>query len=379
MNLTILDVIKNRWVNLVQVVPKKSEMTHGELVPIQIQNSRRVCIDYRKLNQATRKDHFPLPFIDQVMEKLVGKSHYCFLDGFCGYMQINIAPEDQHKTTFTCLFSTFAYTHMPFGLCNAPSTFQCYMMSIFSDLLLDCMEVFMDDFTVYAMSFDACLENLSRVLTRCINTNLVLNFKKCHFMVTKGIIFGHLISSKGIEKWEVRSFLGHAGRLKTNLSLSKLLQKEVDFNFDQPCIEAFLELKTRLTSAPILQPPNWEYPFELMCDASNLALRAVLSLRELLAIVFAFGKFHSYMLGSKIIIFFDHATLQFLLKKPDAKPRLIRWMLILQEFDIEIRDRKGVENSIAGHLSIIERENDPMPIQDDFLDEQLLQINKITP
>ncbi|RDY10528.1 hypothetical protein CR513_04937, partial [Mucuna pruriens] len=145
LNPTILDVVKkevtkllaagiiypisdSQWVSPVQVVPKKSGMTvmknqQDELVPTRIQNSWRVCIDYRRLNQATRKDHFPLPFIDQMLEKIAGKSHYCFLDGFSGYMQIHIAPEDQHKTTFTCPFGTFAYTRMPFGLCNAPSTF----------------------------------------------------------------------------------------------------------------------------------------------------------------------------------------------------------------------------------------------------------------
>ncbi|RDX78342.1 hypothetical protein CR513_41389, partial [Mucuna pruriens] len=126
-----------------------------------------------KILNATRKDHFPLPFIDKVLEKLSRKSHYCFLDGLSRYMQIHIAPEDQHKTTFTCPFDTFAYTRMPFGLCNAPSTFQFCMTSIFSDLLQDCMEVFMDDFMVYADSFEACLGNLSKVLKRCINTNLV--------------------------------------------------------------------------------------------------------------------------------------------------------------------------------------------------------------
>ncbi|RDY02081.1 Retrovirus-related Pol polyprotein from transposon 17.6, partial [Mucuna pruriens] len=276
---------------------------------------------------------------------------------------------------------------MSFGLCNAPTTFQYWMTSIFLDLLHDCMEVFMDDFTVYAMSFDACLENLSRVLTRCINTSIVLNFEKFHSMVTKGIVLGHLVSSRSIEVdkskidiitslpnpasvREVRSFLGHTGFCRRSiknfskiaLPLSKLLRNDVDFNFDQHCIEDFQELKIQLTSAPILQAPNWEYPFELMCDASNSALGAILGQRELLAIVFALDKFRSYMLGSKIIIFFDHAKLLFLLKKPDVKPRLIQWMLLLQEFDVEIRDKKGVENSMADHLSIIERESDQMPI-----------------
>ncbi|RDY07565.1 Retrovirus-related Pol polyprotein from transposon 17.6, partial [Mucuna pruriens] len=319
LNPTLLDVVKkevtklltariiypisdSQWVSPVKVVPKKSGMTvmknqKDELVPTRIQNSWR-------LNQATRKDHFPLPFIDQMLEMLAGKSHYCFLDGFSSYMQIHIAPEDQHKTTFTCPFGTFAYTRMPFGLCNAPSTFQRCMMSIFSDLLQDCMEVFMDDFTVYADSFEACLSNLSKVLRRCIDTNLVLNFEKCHFMVAEGIMLGHLVSNRGIKVdkakidiitslpnptfvLKVRSFLGHVGfyrRFIENFStlplpLSKLLQKDVECNFDQPCIEALQELKSRLTSALILQAPNWDLPLKLMCDASNSALGAVLGQR----------------------------------------------------------------------------------------------------
>ncbi|RDX93500.1 Retrovirus-related Pol polyprotein, partial [Mucuna pruriens] len=215
-----------------------------------------------------RNDRRKEPTQRVVLEKLVGKSHYCFLDGFSCYMQIHIALEDQHKTTFTCPFSTFAYTHIPFGLCNAPSTFQYCMTSIFSNLLQDCMEVFMDDFTVYVDSFEACLSNLSKVLKRCVDTNLVLNFEKFHFMVTEGIVLGHLVSNRGIEVdkskiyiitslpnptsvREVRSFLGHASFYrrfiknfsKLSLPLSKLLQKDVEFNFDQLCIEAFQELK----------------------------------------------------------------------------------------------------------------------------------------
>jgi hypothetical protein len=305
----IYPISDSQWVSPVQVVPKKSRMTvvvndKAELVPTRVQNSWRVCIDYRRLNQATKKDHFPLPFIDQMLERLAGKSHYCFLGGFSGYFQICIAPEDQDKTTFTCPFGTFAYRRMPFGLCNAPGTFQRCMVSIFSDFLEHCMEVFMDDFTVYGSSFDECLDSLARVLDRCIDTNLVLNFEKCHFMVEHGIVLGHIISSKGVKVdkskidvisslpyptcvREVRSFLGHAGFYrrfiqdfsKIALPLSRLLQKEVDFVFNNSCKEAFDMLKMHLTSAPIIQPPNWEYPFELMCDASNYAVGAILSQR----------------------------------------------------------------------------------------------------
>ena len=162
---------------------------HGELLTTRVQNAWRVCIDYRRLNQATRKDHYPLPFIDQMLDRLSGKSHYCFLDSYTGYFQIHIAPEDQEKTTFTCHFGTYAYKRMPFGLCNAPATFQRCMMSLFSDLIEDCMEVFMDDFSIYGDSFSLFLDSLSRVLDRCVSTNLVLNFKKYHFMVKKKVLY----------------------------------------------------------------------------------------------------------------------------------------------------------------------------------------------
>ena len=432
----IFPISDSKWVSPVQVVPKKSGLTviknkDNELVPTRVQNSWRVCIDYRRLNQATRKDHFPLPFIDQMLERLAGKSHYCFLDGFTGYFQIHIAPEDQEKTTFTCPYGTFAYRRMPFGLCNAPATFQRCMMSIFSDFLEDCIEVFMDDFTIYGNSFDLCLDNLARVLKRCIETNLVLNFEKCHFMVEQGIVLGHVVSSKGIEVdkakidviaslpyptcvREVRSFLGHAGFYrrfikdfsKTASPLCTLLQKDVDFDFNEQCKGAFNELKQALITTPIIQPPNWELPFELMCDASNYAIGAVLGQKigskshviyyasrtldatqmnytttekELLAIVFALEKFRSYLLNSKVVVFSDHAALKYLLKKQDAKPRLVRWMLLLQEFDIEIRDKSGAENLVADHLSRISSKEEALPIQESLPHEQLFKLQATSP
>ena len=130
----------SNWVSPVQVVPKKSGVmvvknVNNELVSTRVQTGWCVCIDYRKLNAVTRKDHFPLPFIDQMLERLVGHPYYCFLDGYSGYNQIPIAPEDQEKTTFTCPFRTFAYRRMPFGLCNAPATFQQCMISLFFDMV----------------------------------------------------------------------------------------------------------------------------------------------------------------------------------------------------------------------------------------------------
>ena len=168
----IYPISDSTWVSPVQVVPKKSGITvvkndNNELVPTRMTTGWRVCIDYRKLNSVTRKDHFPLPFIDQMLERLAGHSYYCFLDGYSGYNQIPIAPEDQEKTTFTCPFGTYAYRRMPFGLCNAPATFQRCTMRIFSDMVERFLEIFMDDFSVFGSSFDECLHHLSLVLARC--------------------------------------------------------------------------------------------------------------------------------------------------------------------------------------------------------------------
>lgn len=130
---------------------------------------------YRKLNEATRKDHYLVPSIDQMLDRLVGKKYYCFLDGYAGYNQIVIAPEDKEKTTFTCTYGTYAFKCIPLGLCNAPDIFHQCMMVIFPDMVKDFVKVFMGDFSDFGESFDLCLNNLDRVLSRCEETNLVLN------------------------------------------------------------------------------------------------------------------------------------------------------------------------------------------------------------
>nr|GEX03821.1 reverse transcriptase domain-containing protein [Tanacetum cinerariifolium] len=204
------------------------ENEENELIPTRLVTGLRVCIDYQKLNDATRKDHFPLPFLDQMLERLAGNEYYCFLDGLSSYFQIPIDPQDQEKTTFTCPYEMFAYRRMPFGLCNAPGTFQRCMMVIFHDMIKKTMEVFMDDFSVFRNSFETCLSHLDKMLKQCEDTNLCINWEKSHFMVKEGIILDHKISKNEIrvDKAEVdiiaklphpttvkgiRSILGHAG------------------------------------------------------------------------------------------------------------------------------------------------------------------------
>ncbi|KAL1188096.1 putative mitochondrial protein [Cardamine amara subsp. amara] len=393
----IYPISDSDWVSPVHVVPKKGGVTvikndKNELIPTRTVTGHRMCIDYRKLNAATRKDHFPLPFIDQMLESLANHSYYCFLDGYSGFFQIPIHPEDQEKTTFTCPYDTFAYRRMPFGLCNAPATFQRCMMSIFTDMIEDYMEVFMDDFSVYGPTYRECLDNLCKVLARCEEKHLVLNWEKCHFMVREGIVLGHKISQNGIEvdkaKIEVmmnlqapdsvkavRSFLGHAGFYRRFIKdfskiarpLTALLCKDVTFEFTAECQEAFEKIKHAIVNAPIVSSPDWNLPFEIMCDASDFAVGAVLGQRkvkklhaiyyasrtldepqknyattekELLAVVFALEKFRAYLVGSKVIIHTDHAALKYLMQKKEAKPRLLRWMLLIQGYNIEIKDKK---------------------------------------
>ncbi|CAN6718959.1 unnamed protein product [Malus baccata var. baccata] len=276
----IYPISDSRWVSPIQCVPKKSgvrvvENVENELGPMRIQTGWRVCIDYRKINATTRKDNFPLPFLDQMLEKLAG-----------------------------------FYRR------------------------------FIKDFSKIAQP------------------------------------------------------------------LCRLLQKDVSFEFNEACEKAFKHLKDLLTTAPIITPPNWSIPFELMCDASDYALGAVLGQRknkqphviyyasrtlndaqlnysttekELLAVVFALDKFRSYLIGTKVIDFTNHAALKYLFTKKEAKPRLIRWMLLLQEFDIEIRDKKGCENVVADHLSRLVREEESLPISETFPDEQLLSIEDQMP
>jgi hypothetical protein len=176
----IYPISDSEWVSPVQVVPKKGGMTvirneKNELIPHQTITSWLMCIDYRKLNKATRKDHFPLPFIDEMLERLANHSFFCYLDGYSGYRQIPIHPDNQSKTTFICPYGSFAYRRMSFGLCNAPASFQMCMMAIFSDLIKRVMEVFMDDFSIYGKTFMDCLANLDKVLKRCQMADLVLN------------------------------------------------------------------------------------------------------------------------------------------------------------------------------------------------------------
>nr|GEU72792.1 hypothetical protein [Tanacetum cinerariifolium] len=368
----IYPISDSPWVSPIHCVPKKGGMIvvtndENELVPTRLVTGWRVCINYPKLNEATRKDHFPLPFMDQMLERLVGNEYYFFLDGFL----------------------------------------------------------------VFGNSFSTCLTNLEKMLKRCEDNKLALNWEKNHFMVKEGIVLGHKILKKGIEVDKakikvisklphpttvkgIRSFLGHAGFYrrfikdfsKISRPMTHLLEKNAPFVFFNDCVQAFQTLKEKLTEAPILIAPNWDQPFELMCDASDFAVGAVLGQqiekhfrpihyasksmteaesnyttteKEMLAVVYAFEKFRSYLIMNKSIVYTDHSALKYLFAKKDAKARLLRWILLLQEFDFKVIDTKGAENYAVDHLSRLENpyENvfDPKEINEFFLLETISKLS----
>ncbi|GJR86711.1 reverse transcriptase domain-containing protein [Tanacetum coccineum] len=285
----IYPIFNSPWVSPIYYVPNKGGITvvtneNDELVSTRTVTGSRVCIDYRKLNEATIKDHFPLKFMDQMSERLSGNKYFYFLNGFSEYFQIPIDPIDQEKKTITCPFGTYAYRRIPFGLCNALATFQICMLAIFHDMVEESVE------------------------------------EKCHFMVKEGIVLGHKVSSAGLE----------VDKAKINV-ISKLPPptniKDTLFEFDDECKKAFELLKEKLPCAPVIVSPNWNLPFELMCDASDFAVGVVLSQKD--------------------------------------------------EFDIEIKDRKGTENDAADHLSRIENEeiSDDSEVDDNFPRETLMEIN----
>nr|GFA79601.1 DNA-directed DNA polymerase [Tanacetum cinerariifolium] len=267
-------------------------------------------------------DNLEYAFLEEPSFLLVIISSQLFEENKNKYFQISIDPIDQ-KTTFTCPFGTYAYRRMPFDLCNGPATFQRCMLAIFYDMIEEFVKVFMDDFSIFGNSFDNCLNNLDKMLQHCKDAHLVLNWEKCHFMVKEGIVLGHKVSKAGLE-------------------------------FDKEKIEVIFKLP------PLLISKNY-----------------TITKKELMVVVFVFENFQSYLVVSKTIVHTDHTALRHLFKKQDAKTRLIHSILLLQELDLKIKDRKGTENVAVDCLSLIENDetSDDSEVDDNFPGETHKEIN----
>ena len=381
----------------VWVVPKKPDA----------QGNRRwrMVIDYRLLNEKTVGDAYPLPNITDILDQLGGAKYFTVLDLASGFHQIEVEPKDRHKTAFSTPFGHFEFVRMPFGLKNAPASFQRVMDRVLSGLQGVELFVYMDDIVIYAKSLKEHQEKLEKLLGRLKTAGLVLQPEKCRFLCKEIGYLGHVITEKGVkpdskkveavEKFprptnrkNIKQFLGLAGYYRRFIPefaliakpLTKLLKKNIKFHWTDEAQLAFDRLKEILCSEPLLQYPDFSKPFVVTTDSSNFALGAILSQgpigqdlpisyasctlnnaelnyttteKELLAIIFAIKQFRPYIYGQRFTLVTDHRPLIWLLnlKDPTVGSRLARWKIKLQEYDYEVVYKPGRVNANADALS----------------------------
>jgi len=365
--------------------------------------SARFCVDYRKLNQVTRKDAYPIPRIDDTLDTLSGSKWFSTLDLLSGYWQVEVAEADREKTAFSTQHGLFEFKVMPFGLCNAPATFQRLMDLVLAGVQWSHCLVYLDDIIVVGKDFEEHLQNLSTVLQRIRAANLRLKPVKCSFCREEVPYLGHIVSRNGVstdpEKtvrvstWptpttalEVQKFLGLASyyrRFVKNYAtisspLHKLTERGRQFKWTDECAQAFSELKHKLTNAPILSFPDFTKPFLLDTDASNSGTGAVLSQeidgqekviayasrtlgksekkycvtrKELLAMVTFIRHFRPYLLGRKFTLRTDHSSLKWLQQLKEPEGQMARWLEQLQEYNFEIIHRAGNKHANADAMS----------------------------
>lgn len=361
--------------------------------------SWRFCVDYRRLNEETVKNKFPIPLIEDLLNELHGASFFSRLDLRAGYHQIRMHPPDSHKTAFRTHEGLYEFLVMPFDLTNAPATFQGLMNSIFHPFLRKFILVFFDDILVYSSDWDSHLSHLHQTLTLLRDHTLFAKASKCIFAASQVAYLGHLISARGVEadpqklaaisSWPtptsvkaLRSFLGLTGYYRRFIQhygticqpLTALLQKNKVFHWSPEAAAAYDKLKTALTTPPVLALPNFDEEFIIEADASGSGIGAVLKQgghplafvskalsprkqtlsayeRELIALIFAVQQWRSYLVGRSFTIRTDHLPLKHLLEQKSVSPEQLRWLNKLWGLSYTIEYRKGRNNVVADALS----------------------------
>ena len=385
------------------IQPSKSPYGAPVLFVKKKDGSMRLCVDYRMLNKQTIKNKYPLPRIDELLDRLKGAKIFSSLDLRSGYNQIRIAPEDVHKTAFRTRYGHFEFKVLPFGLTNAPAVFSAVMNDVFFKLLDKCVLCYLDDILVFSPSVEQHEKDLREVLRRLREHKLFGKLSKCEFFKDQVEFLGHTVSKDGIKvqenkikainNWptpqnveQLRSFLGLANYYLKFIKdfstiaapLTQLLHKDKPFIWDNDTNDAFNKLKKSLSSAPVLVCPDPEKEFHLACDASDFAMGAVLSQlhgedlkpvafmsrkfnkaelnypvhdKELLAIITALKHWKYYLEGPKVFIYTDHNSLKYLDTQPDLNKRQARWVETLSLFDYKIIYKPGKDNIPADRLS----------------------------
>lgn len=394
----IIRASNSPWSSPIWIVPKKADASNKK--------KWRIVVDYRKVNEKTIEDRYPLPNITDILDKLGRCQYFSTLDLASGFHQIEMDPKDIQKTAFNVENGHYEYLRMPFGLKNAPPTFQRVMDNLLKGLQGKICFVYMDDIVIYSTSLQEHMVNLQTVFQRLRETNFKIQLDKSEFLKKEVQFLGHIITSDGVKPnpekiraitnypipkttKEIKGFLGLLGYYrkfikdfaKITKPFTNCLKKGVKIEHNETFIKTFEDCKNLLTNDPILQYPNFEMPFNLTTDASNYALGGILSQgtigsdkpiayasrtlnpaeqnystieKELLAIVWATKYFRPYLYGRKFKIITDHKPLQWLFSLKEPHSRLVRWRLKLEEYDYEICYKKGKKNTNADALSRIE-------------------------
>ncbi|MCO5590345.1 hypothetical protein L7F22_044314 [Adiantum nelumboides] len=386
----VYPVEDSEWVSLVVVTPQKNGKWH-------------VCVDYKPLNVATKRDHFPLPFQDEILNEVASYERYTVCDGYSGYFQIRIAEEDQKKTTFVTPWGCYAYRVMPFGLTNAPATFQRFVTHVFQPFFGKSIRVFIDDFCIYS-SRALHLEKINEGLARLQALGGQLNVNKCHIAKSQVTLLGHVVSSRGIEAdpGKVQALIGlpspkSAKELVSFIQKVRYLSRFIHllsqvvlplqqlthsntFNWSEENEQQFNEIKELLSSLPAIAPPRWEETFYVNPSVGSDSIGAVLMQKDgetsfmrpiyfvsrvmtplekdytviekmVMALMFAVGRFRSYLLPKKFVILTVEDTFSLVLQHMDVSACISKWLVRLEEFEYTVQVESSTCVSLAGMLT----------------------------